>query len=405
VGESGDNDPLEALVETQAEERAPPLLEDDGAPLTLRAAAADDESAPVVQLVARILLRSLTQRAEAIHFEPVEGGFRVRFRIDGVLHDVAHLPESARASATARIKIVANLDIAERRMPQNGRFTLKTKKGDATFMVVTHPTALGREERIVLRRLDDGPARADLAATGHDSHIVEQWKQALGRRGLALICGHAGSGRTTTYYASLAWLASSAMSVVSAEAVVERIVPGATQMPLNASIGLSMGAALSSMLRSDPDAIALSEIAGAEVASMAVRAALEGRRVLAGLHVPRAADAVGRLLDMGLEPPLVAHGLCAVLAQRLVRLSCTSCRAKGCERCHGTGYRGRTPVAELLVIDDEIREAIVRDGRPRAIGALARRRGMRTMREEAMSQVAAGLTSQAEVLAVFGNDD
>jgi general secretion pathway protein E len=138
---------------------------------------------------------------------------------------------------------------------------------------------------------------------------------------------------------------------------------------------------------------------------MAVRAALEGRRVLAGLHVPRAEDAVGRLLDMGLEAPLLADGLSAVLAQRLVRLSCTSCRAKGCDRCHGTGYSGRTPVAELLVIDEVIREAILRGERPRALGTAARKRGMRTMREAAMSKVAAGLTSPSEVLAVFGNDE
>ena len=386
----------------------------------------DEEDGAVIQVIDEILEEAVERRASHIHFEPQAQGVRVRVRIDGALHDLRRLPPALTRMAAARVKIKTLLDISERRRPQSGRIQIEIGGRHVTLRASTLPT-IDREERIVLHILDPLDAPAGLEASGLEADAVERFKACLAARdGLVLVCGPAQCGRTTTFYHALELLARAGLSVMSAEHAVERRLPEVTQLELQPGIGLGMAEALRALLRQDPDAILLAELTDSDTARHAVRASLEGRLLLSGMHVSTGAAAIMRLQDMGIDAYLIAASLRAVLTQRLVRRLCDVCREpdpvpaelraqyglntpavfrpRGCPACDTTGYRGRTAVGELLVIDDVLRAAIARPAPPGEIDALARSRGGRSLRQAALAKVAAGITSLAEALAVDGRD-
>jgi len=382
----------------------------------------DVQIGPAVQAIDEIVRDAIQRRASHIHFEPDALGLRIRMRIDGALHELRRLPSGLRRMVAARIKILACLDIAERRLPQAGRAQVKIEGRDVELWASTLPTS-EREEHVLLQIVEPAQVPPGLEGSGLEADTVERFKACLATRaGLILVCGPRQSGRTTTLYQALETVAREGLSAMAAEYAVERRLPGVTQLEMRSDIGFDAGAALRAMLRQDADAILLAELSNYDVAMQAVRASLEGRLVLCGMHVRNAVAAVGRLADMGIEPYLIAASLRAVLAQRLVRRLCTACREpaalpepyaaqapaayrpRGCPECGNTGYRGRTAVGELLVVDDALGQAIVRQAPPGELSALARSRGMRSLWQAALAQVAAGNTAFSEALAAAPPD-
>ena len=382
----------------------------------------EDDVSPIVGIIDEIFEEAVRRRASHIHFEPEPVGMRVRVRIDGVLHDLRRLPPTLTRMAAARVKIKTLLDISERRRPQFNRVQIEIGDRDVAVWATTLPT-IDREEHLVLHILETPDAPREIEASGLEADTIERFKACLAaREGLILICGPAQCGRTTTFYHALEILARARLSVMSGEHVVERRVPGVTQLELQPTIGLGMAEALRAMLRHDADVIAITELADAETATRAVRASLEGRLVLSGMHVSRSAAAIARLQDMGIDAYLIAASLRAVLTLRLVRRLCEACREldplaaglsaqygldarsvfrpRGCPECNSTGYRGRAAVGELLVSDDELRAAIARQAPPGEIEALVRGSAGRSLRQAALAKVAAGVTSLAEALTV-----
>ena len=340
-------------------------------------------AAPVVRTINAILLEALRERASDIHFEPFESRSLVRFRIDGVLREVVEPPRALHAALVSRLKIMANLDIAERRLPQDGRISLKLGDKPVDVRVSTVPT--GASERVVLRLLDQDSAHLDLKALGMDAPLMEA-VDALIRRphGILLVTGPTGSGKTTTLYAALSRLDRARHNIMTVEDPIEYALDGVGQMQVNPKIDLTFALALRAILRQDPDVIMIGEIRDAETAQIAVQASLTGHLVLATLHTNDAASAVTRLADMGTEPYLLASSLLGVLAQRLIRRLCIHCResyepaaderallkrldatrvkqlhrARGCAHCNDTGYSGRSGIYELLQVDEPVRAII-----------------------------------------------
>jgi general secretion pathway protein E len=383
--------------------------------------------APVIRMINALLLQALRERASDIHFEPYENRSVVRFRVDGVLTDVIEPPRALHAALVSRVKVMASLDIAEKRLPQDGRMALKLGDKSVDVRVSTLPTGPG--ERVVLRLLDKDAARLDLAALGMSATTLVAVDRLIREpHGIVLVTGPTGSGKTTTLYAAMSRLDRGSLNVMTVEDPIEFALDGVGQTQVNPKIELSFARALRSILRQDPDIIMIGEIRDLETAQIAVQASLTGHLVLATLHTNDAVSAVTRLADMGVEPYLLSSSLLGVLAQRLVRRLCPACReaaaptegearvlaglgiaaatplwrAAGCESCGRTGYRGRTGIYELLLIDDDARRAIHdRSGEP-ALRVLAMNAGLKTLAVDGARWLIDGTTSLSELLRATG---
>jgi general secretion pathway protein E len=404
-------------------------LADDGRGFADGDAALDDlvslaNEAPVVKLVNLLLLEALEARASDVHLETYQGGLRVRYRIDGVLQDAAAPPRRLAAAVVSRLKIMAELDIAERRVPQDGRIRLRMKDRQIDVRVSTLPTLHG--ESVVLRLLDKERGRIELPELGMAPDTEQRFVEVIRRpHGIVLSTGPTGSGKTTTLYAAIDRIRTGREKIVTVEDPVEYELAGVPQVPVNEKVGLTFANALRALLRQDPDIMLVGEIRDHDTADIATHAALTGHLVLSTLHTNDAATALTRLIDLGIEPYLVASTVEAVLAQRLVRRICEHCAqlvpltseqrtalvatdpdlthahvGAGCNACRNTGYRGRTGIYELLVMDDELRAALHEDASAGRLGNMAVARGMRLLRQDGIRLVRAGVTTAEEVLRV-----
>ena len=362
------------------------------------------EDAPAIRLVNAVLYEAVRAGASDIHIEPFERTLAVRLRVDGVLQDLLAPPLRLHAALASRVKIMAGLDIAERRLPQDGRIALRVGGRDVDVRVSIVPTAAG--ERVVLRLLDRASVLHDVSDLGLSAATTTGLSGILAcPHGLFLVTGPTGSGKTTTLYALLRRLATGERNVLTIEDPVEYQLRGIGQMQVAPRIGLTFAAGLRAILRQDPDVILVGEIRDRETMEIAMQAALTGHLVLATLHTNDAASALTRLLDMGAEPFLIASSVLGALAQRLVRRVCTACAGAGCASCHGDGFRGRTGIHELLVIDDEARALIMRRSDASALRRHATAAGMTTLREDGFGKAAAGITTEGEVLRATRDED
>jgi general secretion pathway protein E len=353
---------------------------------------------PVVKLVNLILLEALEARASDVHIEGYADTLRVRYRIDGVLQDGPTPPAHLKAAIVSRLKIMADLDIAERRVPQDGRIRLKLQDRQVDVRVSTVPVLHG--ESVVLRLLDKEHARIALEDLGMSDDTARAFAKAIRRpHGIVLSTGPTGSGKTTTLYAAIDQIRTGREKILTVEDPVEYELPGVPQVPVHEKVGLTFATALRSLLRQDPDILLVGEIRDEDTAEIATHAALTGHLVLSTLHTNDAPSALVRLLDLGLAPYLVASTVEAVLAQRLVRRICTACRGRrnGCLECRETGFRGRTGIYELLVMSNELRKALPQHRGAGELRALAVAAGMRTLRDDGMRLVGVGVTSSEEV--------
>ena len=381
------------------------------------------DEAPIIRLVNSVLFQAVRQRASDIHFESFERGLVVRYRIDGVLYPILTPPKHLQSSIIARLKIMAALNIAEKRLPQDGRFAIRTAGKDVDLRVSVLPTSHG--ERVVLRLLEKENRLLNLTEMGFSPdrlHTIQQLIRLT--HGILLVTGPTGSGKTTTLYAALSEINAPDKNIITVEDPVEYQLLGIGQMQVNPKINLTFAAGLRSILRPDPDVIMIGEIRDRETAEIAIHASLTGHLVFSTLHTNDAASAATRLIDMGIEPFLVASSVVAVLAQRLIRKVCPDCkqgyqpddeelirlgvvpgktkptfyRGSGCPACTQTGYRGRTGIHELLVLDDEIRRLIGNKADSAAIRQAAVAHGMVLLKEEAAEKIFAGITTTEEVM-------
>ena len=391
---------------------------------------AEDDDAPIIRYVNTLIFRAATQRASDIHIEPAEDSLNVRFRIDGVLHDVDKEDKYFQASILSRIKVMANLNIAEKRLPQDGRIGLKIAGQDVDIRVSTVPTRYG--ERIVLRLLDKSKVRPELSTLGFDDHISSIVDKIIRKsHGIILVTGPTGSGKTTTLYACLSTINSVDKNILTIEDPIEYELAGVGQMQVNPKIDFTFANGLRSILRQDPDIIMVGEIRDLETVEISIQASLTGHLVFSTLHTNDAPGAITRLLDMGVEPFLISSSLIAVMAQRLVRTLCLECRDPyqlnpsqlrdlgieenlgrgqmvyrpregGCLECQFTGYKGRTGIHEMLMIDDRVRAKIMERADSSQIRNSAV--GLSTLRASGAAKVLAGETSFEEVLRVTQED-
>jgi len=386
---------------------------------------------PVIRLVNLIITRAIETRASDIHFEPFEDQFRVRYRIDGVLHDVESPPKRLQAAIVSRVKIMAKLNIAERRLPQDGRIMLRVKGKEIDFRVSTVPTIHG--ESIVLRILDKSSIVLDIEKLGFPLDTMDGFKELIQRpHGIILVTGPTGSGKTTTLYCALQKINSPEKKIITVEDPVEYQLRGVNQIQVKPSIGLSFANALRSIVRQDPDVILIGEIRDAETAEIAIHSALTGHLVLSTLHTNDSSSAITRLIDMGMEDYLLSSTIIGILAQRLVRVVCPNCRVpyspdpailkemkvdgakladfnisevKGCDSCSHTGYWGRSGIFEFLKVTDDIERLILEKKDSHIIKEAARRNGMRTLREDGWLKVKQGVTTLSEVLRVTQEEE
>jgi general secretion pathway protein E len=373
---------------------------------------------PVVKLVNLLLLEALEARASDVHLEGYAEQFRARYRIDGVLQEAPSPPTHLAAAVVSRLKIMADLDIAERRVPQDGRIRLRLQDRQVDVRVSTLPTLHG--ESVVLRLLDKEKGWGALEELGMAEDTLARFVQAISRpNGIVLATGPTGSGKTTTLYAAVERMRTGREKILTVEDPVEYELPGVPQVPVNEKFGVTFATALRALLRQDPDVLLVGEIRDEETAQIATHAALTGHLVLSTLHTNDAAGALTRLLDLGVQPYLVASSVEAVLAQRLVRRVCRECgewvradgppgphavvfRGAGCQACWNTGYRGRTGVYELLVMDEDIRTAVTQQRTAAAIRELAKVGGMRSLSDDGDRVIRAGLTTPEEVRRASG---
>ncbi|HYZ89429.1 MAG TPA: type II secretion system ATPase GspE [Myxococcales bacterium] len=389
------------------------------------------DEAPIIRLVNSLLFRAAKERASDIHVEPQEKDICVRFRVDGVLQEVIRPPKRFQNSIISRVKIMGGLNIAEKRLPQDGRIRVKLAGRDIDIRLSTTPTVFG--ERIVMRLLDKSAVLLDLAEIGMDKNQLSMMEALIHKaNGIVLVTGPTGSGKTTTLYAALSKINRPDLNIMTIEDPVEYQLKGISQTPVNPKIELTFASGLRSFLRQDPDVIMVGEIRDRETAEIAIQASLTGHLVFSTVHTNDAAGAITRLIDMGVEPYLVGSSLIGVLAQRLVRVLCKECReaylptpeelreigigpekgreprmiyrAKGCDACNGTGYRGRTGIYEIMMVDDAIRELAVKKVDSGSIKRAAVQKGMRTLMEDGGRKVLRGVTSVAEVLSVTQED-
>ncbi|MBI2645996.1 MAG: type II secretion system ATPase GspE [Deltaproteobacteria bacterium] len=386
---------------------------------------ASDE-APIIRLVNSLLFRAVKERASDIHIEPQEREVVVRYRIDGILYDVYKPPKAFQNSITSRIKVMADLNIAEKRLPQDGRIKIKIAGKDIDIRVSTVPISHG--ERIVLRLQDKSNVLLNLKDLGFDGEIYETLDQLIHKSyGIILVTGPTGSGKTATLYACLTRLNSVEINILTVEDPVEMQLKGVGQIPVNPKINLTFAAGLRAILRQDPDVVMVGEIRDLETAEISIQASLTGHLVLSTLHTNDAPGAITRLVDMGVEPFLVSSSILGVIGQRLVRKICKFCKEEytptphelkelglsldqfqgknvysasqtGCEKCMKTGYAGRTSIKELFVVDDEIRQLILSGTDSSNLKKKAIQKGMKTIRDDGIAKVLAGVTTIEEIL-------
>ncbi|MGD9651209.1 MAG: type IV-A pilus assembly ATPase PilB [Candidatus Dadabacteria bacterium] len=392
------------------------------------------EEAPVIKLVNHLLMDSIRKGASDIHIEPYEKDLRVRYRIDGVLYDIMRPPLKLKNAVTSRIKVMSNLDIAERRLPQDGRIKVKLGHGRTMeYRVSVVPTLFG--EKVVMRILDKESLKLDLTKLGFYDQQLEVFKKSIYQPyGMVLITGPTGSGKTTTLYSSLMDLNRIDVNISTAEDPVEYSLPGVNQVQVHEEIGLTFASCLRSFLRQDPDIILVGEIRDYETAEIAIKSALTGHLVLSTLHTNDAPSTITRLLNMGVEPFLVTASLNSIVAQRLVRVVCPSCKqqvdvppqalidlgvspkdvsdfvvykgtGEGCKTCSGTGYKGRLAVFEVMEINEELKEFILSGASALEIKREAIRQGMMTLRQSALEKLKHGVTSIEEVVRNTAADD
>ena len=395
-------------------------IEEDDEPVAIEA----DEDVPVVRLVNQLIREAVMDQASDIHIEPGDKSIRVRYRVDGVLHEVMQLPLSVRAGVISRVKIMADMDIAERRRPQDGRIRIVVDGRGIDLRVATLPTPAG--ESIVIRVLNHDMEMLTLEDLGMGPKHLRQMEKFLSRPyGALLVSGPTGSGKSTTLYAGLTRINAPTRKILTIEDPIEYQIPGITQMAVHPGIGLSFARLLRTVLRSDPDVVMVGEIRDAETAEIAIRAALTGHLVLSSIHTNDAPSALTRLVDMDVAPYVTSSALVGVVAQRLARRLCKKCRKrvkicadvalaagfaqeeievglklygpKGCDECTGTGYRGRVGLFELMEMDEELERLFLREAPSEQLRAAALGAGMISLRRDALDKVAAGLTSLEEI--------
>ena len=387
---------------------------------------ASENDAPIIKFVNNLMFRAIKDKASDIHIEPYEKDMVVRLRIDGVLYDVARPPKGLHAGISSRIKLMGELDIAEKRLPQDGRIKIKIAGKDVDLRLSVIPTAHG--ERLVLRVLDKSSVRLDLPDLGFDTESIKTINQLIHKQhGIILVTGPTGSGKTTTLYAAISRINSIDRNIITVEDPIEYDLKGIGQIQANPKIGLTFASGLRAILRQDPDVIMVGEIRDKETAEIAIQASLTGHLVFATIHTNDAPGAVTRLVDMGVEPFLVSSSLLAVLAQRLMRKACTKCselyipsaieldnlgldknvfggkqivRTKGCNECGGTGYKGRMVVHELMVLDDELKSLIMQRTDSALLKKAAQKKGMVTLRQTGVEKVLSGVTTAVELVSV-----
>ncbi len=384
----------------------------------------------IVKLVNLIIARAIREKASDIHIEPDETCLRTRFRIDGMLQEVMSLPQSFEAATVSRCKVMAELDIAEKRIPQDGRIKLQLGNKEIDLRVSTYPTLRG--EKVVMRILDKSSVIYGLEDLGFSDDTLQKFSKLIIKpNGIILVTGPTGSGKTSTLYASLQCIKDPTINIVTIEDPVEYQLAGINQGQINPKAGFTFAGGLRSILRQDPDVIMVGEIRDYDTAEIAIRAALTGHLVFSTLHTNDSAGAMTRLVDMGVEPFLVASSLIGVMAQRLVRTICNDCKeefvpsaalikrskllyqagktkvylGKGCEMCNHTGYKGRTTITELLVPNERIKELIVEKSATSVIKNEAMKQGMRTLRQDGLGKVLRGITTLSEVIRVSADDE
>ena len=393
--------------------------------------AKDVELPPIVRLVNMILTDAAKAGASDIHIEPQEGGLQVRHRLDGILHDVLKIPSHLQQSTISRLKIISGMDIAERRKPQDGRSRLRVDQRKIDLRVSTLPTSFG--EKVVIRLLDSANAQIEMERLGFSGAHLEAFRELLSRpQGMVLVTGPTGSGKTSTLYASLNWVKSRAKNIITVEDPIEYQLRGINQVQIQTKAGMTFANGLRSILRQDPNIVLVGEIRDQETAGIALEAAQTGHLLLSTLHTNDAPSSITRLIDLGIEPFLVAGPLLGILAQRLVRRVCPNCESErqpaldvlgriaastpvptdawfkvgaGCEQCRNSGYRGRLAIYELFVNTNEIRDLITRRAPEHQLRAAARQAGMRTLMEDGIEKAARGLTTLDEVLRVTPPDE
>jgi type IV pilus assembly protein PilB len=431
--ESGKTGTMEEIIQDAAKQKAEEneadgieTVQETVEELNLDQIAASVEEAPVIKLANLILVQAIKDRASDIHVEPFEKMVRLRYRIDGALVDRTPPPKNLQVGLVSRLKIMSSLDIAERRLPQDGRMRVKVAGRDFDLRVSFLPTVHG--EKCVLRVLDKSNLSASMEKIGMDQDTYRRFRAAVDApHGLLLVTGPTGSGKTTTLYSALNELNNPEYNIVTVEDPVEFQVPGINQVPVKKEIGLSFGNALRSILRQDPDIVMIGEIRDTETAEIAVEAALTGHQVLSTMHCNDAPGAIARLDDMGIAPFLISSSVILACAQRLMRKICPVCkdtvsypaamfrdlnippsyfdgvtlyRGRGCDRCNNTGYAGRTAIIEAMTITDEIRKVVIARGSAMEIGKIAVSQGMKTLRMAALDKVKEGVTTLEQTLVI-----
>ncbi|MBN1663816.1 MAG: type II secretion system ATPase GspE [Deltaproteobacteria bacterium] len=386
----------------------------------------ETSDAPIIKLVNLLLSGAIKDRASDIHIEPYQSTLKVRYRIDGILYDILSLPRRIQSPLTSRVKIMAKLNIAEKRLPQDGRIEIKIADRSVDIRVSVIPTAFG--ERVVLRLLDKTSSILELFDLGMDRETIRTFNKLIkSPYGIVLVTGPTGSGKTTTLYAALTSINQPEINIITIEDPIEYQIEGIGQIQVNPKIDLTFAAGLRSIVRQDPDVILVGEIRDRETAEIAIQSSLTGHLVFSTLHTNDAASAVTRLIDMGIEPFLVTSSVIAIVAQRLVRVLCPKCKEvhipddeslenigihrdtlrdhaifmkKGCQACMNTGYRGRTAIFEVMIIDERLKRLILKTSDSNQINDEAVRQGMRTLHEDGVRKVLAGDTTIEEVLRV-----
>ncbi|MBI2166723.1 MAG: type II/IV secretion system protein [Candidatus Omnitrophica bacterium] len=393
----GAKETMEELLRSIGDEK--PGLETGGDETDPRKLEGIVKEPAVIKLVNLIILQAVKQGASDIHLEPEEDRLKIRFRVDGMMHEVPSPPNHLKSAVVSRIKILANLNIAERRLPQDGRFSLKIESREIDIRVSAMPTIYG--ENVVLRLLDPSSALLSLSQIGFPREILEKYGTLIRRPyGIILVTGPTGSGKTTTLYASLDKINSVEKNIITIEDPVEYRLSGIRQTQVNPKVNLTFANGLRSILRQDPDILMVGEIRDRDTCEIAIQAALTGHLVFSTLHTNDAAGAITRMIDMGAEPFLIASSVIGILAQRLVRKVCQDCRGKGCPKCLKTGYRGRIGIYELLIPDEKVRSLTVAKAGVDEIRKYVRSTGMTTLKENGMHQAKAGVTTPEEVLRV-----
>ncbi|MFC1631513.1 GspE/PulE family protein [Candidatus Omnitrophota bacterium] len=357
------------------------------------------EEPPVIKLVNLMIIEAVHQGASDIHIEPEEDILKTRFRVDGMLHEQISPPKFLQSAVISRIKIMASLDIAERRVPQDGRIQMKMEGRQIDIRVSCVPTIYG--ENVVMRLLDRSSVIVQLNQLGFLPQILGDYEKLIRRpHGIILVTGPTGSGKTTTLYASLNVINSEEKNIITVEDPIEYHLPGVRQIQVNPKVGLKFSTGIRSILRQDPDIIMVGEIRDKETAEVAVQAALTGHLVFSTLHTNDAPGAITRLVDMGVEPFLVSSSVIGILAQRLVRTICGECKGQGCKTCINTGFKGRIGIYELMLANEEIRELTCAKASADQIRKAAQKAGMKLLRQDGEEKVSQGITTQEEVMRV-----